>query len=188
MRAAEWRPGTRTAAILGLAAIAVFILGMILYALPVAFRTGGRAIRVAIGPLDLLLALGLAAGLFVLHEALHGLAMRRVGAHPRFGVTMVGKVLPALYATAPAYRFRRPPFLLVAAAPAVLISALGFLACASPWGGYLVLPFAAHLSGCVGDAAMIWQVVRQPPGTEYEDLVDGVRFHRPHAGDPSLPR
>jgi hypothetical protein len=173
---------------LSIAAIAVFVLGIIIYTLPVALRTGARAgVRLAIGPLDLLVALAVTAGLFVLHEAIHGLAMRRLGARPRFGVTMLGKVLPALYATAPAYRFGRRQFLQVIAAPAGLISALGLLACASPWGGYLVLPFAAHLSGCVGDAAMIWQVLRQAPGTQYEDLLDGVRFHPPPAGDPGLP-
>jgi hypothetical protein len=45
------------------------------------------------------------------------------------------------------------------------------------WGGWLVLPAAFHLSGCIGDFAMVAMVARQPRNTTIEDLPNGVRFH-----------
>jgi hypothetical protein len=55
---------------------------------------------------------------------------------------------------------------------------LGLWACFGPWAGYLILPLALHLGGCVGDGFAAWRVLHEPPGTEYEDLRDGIRFHR----------
>jgi hypothetical protein len=36
---------------------------------------------------------------------------------------------------------------------------------------------AFHLSGCIGDFAMVAMVARQPRDTTIEDLPNGVRFH-----------
>jgi len=94
-------------------------------------------------------------------------------------VTMVAGIFPALYTTAPGHVFSRAQYLAVAVAPGVALSALGFLACFSPVGGYLVIPLAVHLSGCVGDAAATQRLLRQPAGTGCEDLRDGIRFHQP---------
>ncbi len=86
--------------------------------------------------------------------------------------------MPAFYATSVGHRFTRAQYLGVAAAPAIAISVVGFLLCFQPWGGYLIVPLAIHLGGCVGDAFAFWRVLREPPGTTFEDLRDGIRFHR----------
>src|SRR5207244_1293731 len=73
--------------------------------------------------------------------------------------------LPELYTTAPGHVFDRMQYVSVAVAPALVLSALGFVACLSPFGGYLVVPLAIHLSGCVGDAHATLRTLRQPAGT-----------------------
>ena len=97
------------------------------------------------------------------------------------GATFRIGVMPALYATARGHRFTRGQYLTVAVAPAVTISLLGFVACFSQWGGYLILPLAFHLGGCVGDGFAARRVLGEPRGTEFEDLRDGIRFHRMRA-------
>jgi hypothetical protein len=134
-----------------------------------------------IGLLDVLLVVALTALVVIAHEAIHGLVMLCFGARPRFGAMLVSRIMPALYATSAGHRFTRGEYLTVAAAPAVTISVLGFWSCFGPWAGYLILPLAFHLGGCVGDGFAGWRVLREPPGTECEDLRDGIRFHRMRA-------
>lgn len=128
---------------------------------------------------DVVLVILLTALLMIVHEAIHGAAMLMFGARPKFGAVLVGQVMPALYATSEGHLFTRFQYLVVALGPAVIISALGLWSCFSPWAGYLVIPLAVHLGGCVGDAAATWQVVRKPSGTLFEDLREGLRFHDP---------
>jgi hypothetical protein len=45
-----------------------------------------------------------------------------------------------------------------------------------PIGGYLVLPFAMHLAGCIGDVTIAWHVLRGPSDVLCEDLRDGLRL------------
>jgi len=177
----EWRPGRSEALAWNFVALVVVAVGLPLFALPTIVRTGTQGGSFQIGWTQLLLVLAITTLLVVVHEAIHALVMSRFGAHPRFGALLVGGVMPALYATAPGHRFTRRQYLMVAATPAVTISVLGFCACFSPWGGYLILPLAIHLGGCVGDGFAAWRVLREPPGTECEDLRDGVRFYRPSA-------
>jgi hypothetical protein len=153
-------------------AIILMAVGLPVFALPTVLRVGLGGSRFQIGLTDVLLVAALTAVLLVLHEAIHGLVMLAFGARPSFGVVLVGKSLPALYATSEGHRF------IVAATPAVAISLLGFLLCFEPWGGYLIVSLAIHLGGCVGDAFECRRVLREPPGTEFEDLRDGIRFHR----------
>ena len=53
---------------------------------------------------------------------------------------------------------------------------LGIPVCMLPFGGYLVLPLAIHLSGCLGDATIAWHTLRAPAGALCEDMRDGCRF------------
>ncbi len=116
--------------------------------------------------------------LIAAHELLHGLVMRLFGGRPRYGVGVMGKVLPYFYCTAEGERFTRIQFAAVALAPAVVISLLGSLAVAYlPYGGWLVLPLGLHLGGCVGDVWVLAVVLMQPRGTMIEDMRTGVRFH-----------
>ena len=155
-------------------------LALWLFALPVMFRSGSGSgsVSVQFGLVDVLLVVALTALLMVSHEALHGLVMRGFGARPAFGAMLVGHVVPALYATADGHQFTRNQYLVVAATPAVAISGLGFLACFGPWAAYLIVPLAIHLGGCVGDGFAVLRALREPSTTTFEDLRDGIRFHR----------
>lgn len=174
----EWRPGRSEAMAWNAVAIVMVALGLPLFGLPSILRAGPSGGRIQIGPLDVLLIVALTVLLVVAHEAIHALVMRAFGARPSFGATLVGGVMPAVYATAVGHRFTRGQYVTVALAPAITISVVGFWACFATWGGYLVLPLALHLGGCVGDAFATWRTLRETPGTECEDLRDGIRFYR----------
>ena len=114
------------------------------------------------------------------HVAFSGrLVMLGFGARPTFGAVLVARAVPALYATSVGHRFTRLQYFTVAVSPALLITAVGFWLCFVGWTGYLLVPLAVHLGGCVGDAAAVLRLMREPPGTLCEDLKDGVRFFRP---------
>jgi hypothetical protein len=177
----EWRPGRSSAVTWTVVGVAVTILGIGLFAFPSILRAGPAGGTFKIGLVDILLVMALTVVLVVAHEAIHALVMFGFGARPRFGAILVGRVLPAAYATAEEHRFTRGQYLTVAAAPAVAVSVLGFVACLGPWAGWLIVPLAVHLGGCVGDGSACWRALREPPGTECEDLRDGIRFHRTSA-------
>jgi len=161
--------------------VVVTVLGLPLFGLPYLIQHGG-GVSIRIGLVDLLLIIALTALLLVLHEAIHGSVMLAFGARPTFGAVLVANVMPALYATSVGHRFTRPQYFVVAAAPGVLISAVGFGLCWEGLTAYLLAPLAIHLGGCVGDGAAVWRLMREPAGTLCEDLKDGIRFHRPGLG------
>lgn len=176
--AVEWRPGPAEVRVWSIVGILLTLLGLPLFGLPALIRYGGSG-SIRIGWVELLVMIVLVAVLAVAHEGIHGLAMLAFGARPTFGAVLVSHVMPALYATSVGHRFTRPRYFLVAVAPAVLISAIGFALC---WGGlsaYLVAPLAVHLGGCVGDGGAVVRLMREPPGTLCEDLKDGITFFRP---------
>jgi hypothetical protein len=39
------------------------------------------------------------------------------------------------------------------------------------------VPLSIQLGGCVGDLFACRRVLHERPGTEFEDLRDGIRFH-----------
>lgn len=128
--------------------------------------------------LDLLAMIGAVAGLLVVHEAIHGLAMLPYGARPKFGAAMMAKLVPVFYCTAPGHIFTRGQFAVVALAPfAVLNLALGVAIASAPIGGWIVIPAAIHLSGCVGDLYLLVKALRRPSGDGIEDLPTGQRYH-----------
>jgi hypothetical protein len=174
----DWQPNTATAVVWNLVGIAMTVAGLVLFALPVMLRSGSGSGTFAFGLLDLLLVVVITALLMGAHEAVHGIVMLAFGTRPTFGALLVGHVLPALYATAPGHRFGRSQYLVVAVAPTLAISGLGFAACFGPWAGYLIVPLAIHLGGCVGDWFAVVRTLREPSTTTCEDLRDGIRFHR----------
>ena len=178
----DWLPGKSEATLWNVVAIVVVLASIPVFSLPSMIRSGAWGGSFQIRLDDVLVIVVLTAVLVVVHEAIHALVMRVFGAHPSFGALLVGGVMPALYATARGHRFSRGRYLAVAVTPAVVISVLGFVACFSPWGGYLIVPLAIHLGGCVGDGFATWKVLREPPGTEFEDLRDGIRFYRKPRG------
>ena len=174
----DWRPVRSEATMWNVVDIILIAVGLPLFALPSVLRNGTGGASFRIGLTEILLVVALTALLLVMHEGIHGLVMLGFGARPSFGVVLVGGAMPALYATSAGHRFSRAQYLTVATAPAVVISVLGFLLCFGPWGGYLIVPLALHLGGCVGDLFACGRVLREHPGTEFEDLRDGIRFHR----------
>jgi hypothetical protein len=158
--------------------VAAMVVTLPLFALPAVLRGGPAAAKFQIGLMDVLIVLAVTAVLVIAHEGIHAAVMFLFGARPRFGTILVGRVMPAVYTTSEGHRFSRGQYLAVAAAPAVVISVLGFWACFGTWAGFLILPLAFHFGGCVGDRFAIWRVLCEPPGTECEDLRDGIRFHR----------
>ena len=127
----------------------------------------------------MLVLLALTALLLALHELIHGVVIKAFGGSPQFGATMVGKVMPALYCTAPGDRFTRWQFIQIAIAPGALLTAACILVIwVTPLGGWLVLPGALQLGGCVGDIAMAWKALEQPRDTLIEDQQSGLRFYR----------
>jgi hypothetical protein len=159
------------------AGLILTLVGLPLFALPTVLHSGSAEFRVDLASVFLVVVLCVV--LMLLHEAVHGAAMLLFGARPTFGATLVARSMPALYATAPGHRFTRLQYLAVSLTPAVLISGLGLPLTLASWGGYLVLPLAVHLGGCVGDFAATLRLGREPNGTMCEDLRDGIRFYRP---------
>lgn len=180
----EWRPDAREGALWTLVSLVLVVFGLVIFSVPLFLRA--RPADIELAPRDVAVIAVLTAVLVVLHEGIHGVVMRWFGARPYFGIAMAAKVVPALYTTAPGHRFSRVQYLAVSVAPAIVISAVGFAVSFTPAGPFLFVPLALHLGGCSGDAAATWQVLRQPPGTVYEDLRDGIRFHRPSPGRVSI--
>jgi hypothetical protein len=174
----EYKPSSLTVWVWTILALPITAIGAGIY-----YRaaTGGSGqASGTIHPVELLLYLGLATiltlALGVVHEGVHGIVARAFGARPEYGILKIGGVLAGLYTTTPGHRFSRGQYLLVALAPLAIIAPLGIPVCMLPFGGYLVLPFAIHLSGCLGDATIAWHTLRAPVGAMCEDMRDGCRF------------
>lgn len=148
------------------------------------------ALALAIGKFDLSMMQGsfrvgiweAAAGLaafpatIVLHELVHGLAMRMGGARPQYGV------LPAhlmFYATAPGYAFRRNACLMVEMAPLVVLSFLAtlgiFILQGTIWVPLLTVCAAMNVGGAAADLWMISKILRYSTTSYIVDERDGFR-------------
>ena len=158
------------------AGVVVAVVAIPIFGIPLLIRTGHAVIQFGVS--DIVIMVVLAAALVMVHEGLHAAVMSMFRARPTFGATLVGRAFPALYTTAPGHRFTRAQYLAVTVTPGISISLVGFAACFTGIGTYLVIPLAMHLGGCIGDAIATWHVMREPQGTMYEDLRDGIRFHR----------
>ena len=147
-------------------------------------RQGYAAFSISGGALlwAMLITLLLVGSLMVLHEWIHGLAMRNFGARPSYGMDVAGRVVPYAYCTAPGHRFDKRQFLIVTLAPSVVISGMCAVGTMLPFGGWLVLPAAVHLGGCIGDFWVSGMIARKPSDMRFEDTVTGVRFHHSLTG------
>jgi hypothetical protein len=137
----------------------------------------GEIPQSATGTVDMPVLIGvvlLGLGIAWVHEGVHGIFMLAFGGRPQFGILRTGILVYAFYATSPGQRFTRRQFLAVALAPLAILGLLGIPLCMlTP---YLVVPFALHLAGCMGDIGISWHVLQRPPTVMCEDLRDGVRF------------
>lgn len=160
-------------------ALPLFLLGIWLFGAVYLLTHGLQEFSIGIGIPELLVLLVITTGLLVLHELVHALAMRRMGAAPSFGADILLKIAPVLYTTAPGHQFSRREYLVVALAPMVVVSGLGAVWVAmGPFGKELVQPLALHLGGCIGDVWVAGLILREPADTTFEDRPDGVTFRR----------
>lgn len=172
---AEWRPSNPTVATWIVLSIVFLYPAALLYWVVAARGAPSGTIRGGAFELVMAFFLSLAAGLA--HEALHGVAVAAFGAKPRFGAA-----LPFFfYTTTAGHRFTRGQFLAISLAPLAIVSPLAALACLLPFGGYLVVPSAVQLVGCVGDVHASWRVAHGPANALYEDFRDGLRVWSPDA-------
>lgn len=89
----------------------LIVLGIWLFGAVYVLTHGVRELSMGLGIPELLLLLVITAGLAALHELVHALAMRRMGAAPSFGVDILLKSMPVLYTNAPGHRFSRREYL-----------------------------------------------------------------------------
>lgn len=177
----EWTPGPRAQLVMMVGGLVLLAVGMFTHLL---LWSGGRGwVDVSVGLVDVLVGLVallvFGALVIVAHELVHGAVILALGGRPTFGYgrTEDGG-MAFFYTTAPGQVFTRTQFVVVALAPLVVLGALlAWWVWGGPYGGWLVLPAALHLSGCVGDLGLTWVVLRQPRGTLVEDRKAGVAFH-----------
>jgi hypothetical protein len=173
----EWRPSTATWVVWMILMLPLTVVALAFYLFFALHGANHAEGTFSLGQLVLVVVLTL--GLLCIHEAVHGIAMFAYGARPQFGILMTKAGPSGLYATAPGHRFSRRQYLIVCLAPLAILSPLGVLACWLPIGGYLVVPFAIQLPGCIGDATIALHVLRAPSGAACEDMRDGTRFWKP---------
>jgi len=133
--------------------------------------------------LQLLAILAMAILTVVVHELLHGLALRCYGARPAYGVLWNGMMF---YATAAGHAFPRNAYLVIALAPLVGLSlvALGVLALPLPgWLTFAVILCAAFNVGSAwGDLWLVRTALRYPRAAYIVDEKDGMRVFLPVEG------
>lgn len=108
-----------------------------------------------------LLSLALIFGVIVVHELIHGAAMKRYGGDPEYGYGVAQFVLPYAYATSDE-SFTRNQFIVIALAPLVLLTGVLFsIAVYFQWS-LLLLPLALNVGGAIGDLWMTRLLLRYP--------------------------
>ena len=133
-------------------------------------------------------------GIFIIHEWIHGVAIRWAGQKPRYGVKAVkiGRIpIPiAFYATPKGeVYFPRLPLIIIALAPVVIRSLVGWvLIVLSPddqldWIISLAVIFNG--SGAAGDIWMTREALRYGKQALIKDEADTIRIYAPIADPPA---
>lgn len=121
----------------------------------------------------------------IIHELLHGLAIRLFGGKPAYGFVWKGLMF---YATAAGHPFKRNHYIGVALAPLVLGSLAGMILLALPLAEAAVwiiaLCAALNAAGAVGDLWIMAVVLRYPSWAYVVDERDGMRVYLPAAEQP----
>jgi len=112
----------------------------------------------------------------ILHELLHGMAMRMFGAKPKYGILLKQLMF---YTTTLGYAYRRDQYLAIALAPLVVLSVVVILGMGllsgTFWVALLALCGAINASGAIGDIWMSLIVLRYPRAAYVVDERDGIR-------------
>jgi hypothetical protein len=156
-------------------AVPVFILLGFVFSI-LAIRLGKMPTTFSFGLPEIGLCLAGIVATIILHELVHGLAMRICGAVPQYGVLWKQFMF---YATSPGYGFRRNSYILVALAPLVGLSCLAilgmFLLQGTNWVALFALCATLNGSGAFGDMCLVSIVLRYPKTSYVVDERDGVR-------------
>jgi hypothetical protein len=168
---------------MNLAGLAILVVGLIVYGGVWAAATGSSGAAISLW--DVVFDLVGWVGIMIVDEGIDGVAIAAFGGKPEFGATMVGKALPAFYCTSVGTRFSRVQFVTIALAPAIVLGVGTAIAIAAlPAGGWLVVPAAIHIGGCVGDFAMTIVAARLPAESLVEDMKSGMRIYIPDTVTP----
>lgn len=177
----EWSPDRRAEIVMMAGGLLLLAVGMVVHVVLWSWGRGWADVDLALMQMvaGFMALVVLGAAVIVLHELVHGAVIRLLGGRPTFGFGRTEEGgMAFFYTTAPGQVFTRTQFVVVALAPLVVLGALlAWWVWGGPYGGWLVLPAALHLSGCVGDLGLTWVVLRQPRGTLVEDRKAGVAFH-----------
>ncbi|CQH61979.1 DUF3267 domain protein [Halobacterium hubeiense] len=142
---------------------------------PASFQFAPAGVGWWTNALDVLVILVLATVFVVLHELLHGLAIRYYGGEATYGVGLAHFILPYAYATTD-HEFTRNQFVVVLMTPLIVMTGVGVpLMLAFEWG-WLVVPLAANAAGAVADVWMTMTLLGFPEDVRLEDHADGVRI------------
>lgn len=160
--------------VLGLA----FILGLVARGI----LWGVVEFHVSVG-LTFPIFLGIIAATVILHEAVHGLGFLVFGGKPRFGVKLIGRFFPVVYASATGPLIPRNHYLLVGLAPFLVLTPLflliGILARNDGIAVMALMAMAMNVGGSIGDLMVARKVRQLGGGTLFEDTADGFNWYRP---------
>ena len=157
---------------------AIFIVGMVL------FIMSTLALRELLLPLPPICVLAFALqsiAALMLHEGIHGLCIKVLGAKPRFGFVILQRSpIWGFYTTAPGYFFTRYEFIVIALAPLFILTLAGLALIGAqpvllPWIGPLLV---FNASGSVGDIWISLQTLKQPKRVLVENC-SNIVFYMP---------
>jgi hypothetical protein len=118
------------------------------------------------------------AALVILHEAAHGLFFRiYTGSMPKFALK-----LSYAYAAAPDWYIRRNAYLVIGAAPVVLITLVGLLSCLfvhPSWLVVIVLFMSLNFASSVGDFYVLLRLITKSGDVYVKDEGDKMTFYHP---------
>jgi hypothetical protein len=116
-------------------------------------------------------------GSIIIHEGLHGAAIRWTGHRPRFGM-ILSKA--AFFATADQALFRRSEFIVIALAPIVGITcgAMALMLFVPDTAAYYIgLGAVLNAGNSIGDLWMTAAVLRYSPAALIRDEADSIRIY-----------
>ena len=125
------------------------------------------------------------AVLIVLHEAAHGIFFRvYTGEMPKFAVK-----LSYAYAAAPDWYIHRNVYLIIGAAPVVLITTIGLILCLfihPSWLIPVILFISLNFASSVGDFYVLLRLITKSPTVYVKDEGDKMTFYDLVAEDITL--
>lgn len=168
------------ASLLGLLLVPVW---WIVFALVVPLLNGTEGVSGTISIVNFMLALIFAAGVVVLHELLHGVAILASGNRPSFGAG------PGFFYTTCHAPLTRNAYLGVVVLPVIVINA-GALIIAGIWPGTMGWMLFLSILNTMGAGGDIWMLIRlrqAPKSAMLVDLASGFAVYHPDQATAASP-